>query len=59
MADLLTLSSRIIDSGVSEDPHNRITEELSEVADGIAVVESFSHVILVETAWSGGVRRQR
>ncbi len=49
MADLLTLSSRIIDSGVPEDPQNRITQELSEVADGIAVVESFSHVVAVRT----------
>jgi len=49
MADLLALSSRIIDSGVPEDPQNRITQELSEVADGIAVVESFSHVIAVRT----------
>jgi alkyl sulfatase BDS1-like metallo-beta-lactamase superfamily hydrolase len=50
MADLLTLSSRIIDSGVAEDPHNRITQELSEVADDIALVESFSHSIVVRTA---------
>jgi alkyl sulfatase BDS1-like metallo-beta-lactamase superfamily hydrolase len=49
MADLLTLSSRIIDSGVPEDPHNRITQELSEVADDIAVVESFSHSIVLRT----------
>src|SRR4029079_19244675 len=49
MADLLTLSSRIIDSGVAEDPHNRITQELSEVAADIAVVESFSHSIVVRT----------
>ncbi len=49
MADLLTLSSRIIDSGVAEDPHNRITQELSAVADDIAVVESFSHSIVVRT----------
>ncbi len=49
MADLLTLSSRIIDAGVAEDPHNRITQELSAVADDIAVVESFSHSIVVRT----------
>ena len=53
MADLLTLSSRIIDSGVAEDPHNRITQELSEVAADIAVVESFSHSIVVRT--NGGL----
>jgi alkyl sulfatase BDS1-like metallo-beta-lactamase superfamily hydrolase len=49
MADLLALSSRVIDSGVPEDPHNRITQELSEVADDIAVVESFSHSIVLRT----------
>lgn len=49
MADLLALSSRIIDEGVAEGPVNRITQELSEVADGIAVVESFSHCVLFRT----------
>lgn len=49
MADLLELSSRIIDSGVAEDPQNRVTQELSEVGDDIAVIESFSHVILLRT----------
>ena len=41
MADLLSLSSRVIDSGVVDEPGNRVTNELSEVADGLAVVESF------------------
>ena len=60
MADLLTLSSRIVDSGVAEDPHNRITQELSEVAADIAVVESFSHSIVVRTdGRAGRLRRQR
>ncbi|WP_116995306.1 alkyl sulfatase dimerization domain-containing protein [Desertimonas flava] len=49
MADLLELSSRIVDSGVAENPHNRVTQELSEVTDDIAVIESFSHVVLVRT----------
>ena len=47
MADLLELSARIIDSGVADEPVNRITQELSEIADGVAVVESFSHVVAV------------
>jgi alkyl sulfatase BDS1-like metallo-beta-lactamase superfamily hydrolase len=47
MPDLLALSTRIIDSGVADEPVNRITQELSEVADGIAVVESFSHVVAI------------
>ena len=49
MPDLLSLSSRIIDSGVADEPTNRVTQELSEVADGIAVVESFSHAVAFAT----------
>jgi alkyl sulfatase BDS1-like metallo-beta-lactamase superfamily hydrolase len=47
MADLLALSARAIDGGIYEGPAsvNRVTGELSELADGIAVVESFSHVV--------------
>jgi alkyl sulfatase BDS1-like metallo-beta-lactamase superfamily hydrolase len=45
MADLLALSSRIIDTGVADEPVNRVTHELSELADNLAMVESFSHVI--------------
>lgn len=49
MADLLALSSRIIDTGVADEPVNRVTQELSEVADDIAVVESFSHSVVLRT----------
>jgi alkyl sulfatase BDS1-like metallo-beta-lactamase superfamily hydrolase len=51
MPDLLALSSRYIDEGIYEGPAsvNRVTGELSEVADGIAVVESFSHVVAFRT----------
>jgi alkyl sulfatase BDS1-like metallo-beta-lactamase superfamily hydrolase len=59
MADLLKLSSSIIDgttaissdgvSNVRDLPVNRITGELSEVADGIAMIEAFSHVVLFKT----------
>jgi alkyl sulfatase BDS1-like metallo-beta-lactamase superfamily hydrolase len=49
VADLLDISSRIIDSGVADVPVNRITQELSEVEDGIAVVESFSHIVALRT----------
>jgi glyoxylase-like metal-dependent hydrolase (beta-lactamase superfamily II) len=48
MADLLALSNRVIDSGVVDEPLNRITNELSEVADGLAVVESFSHSVVLD-----------
>ncbi len=52
MADLLALSARIIDAGVYEGPAsvNRVTTELSEVTDGIAVIEAFSHVIAFRTS---------
>src|SRR5690606_11182745 len=49
MADLLELSARIIDSGVADQAVNRVTQELSEVRDDIAVIESFSHVVLGRT----------
>ncbi|MCU0310730.1 MAG: MBL fold metallo-hydrolase [Acidimicrobiales bacterium] len=55
MADLLDLSARFVDAAAGDDPTaelgppNRITLELSEVADGIAVVESFSHVVAFAT----------
>src|SRR5262245_60591203 len=51
MADLLALSARAIDGGIYEGPAsvNRVTGELSELADGIALVESFSHVVAFRT----------
>ncbi len=49
MADLIELSSRIIDSGVAHEPVNRVTEELSELGDGLAIVESFSHSVVLAT----------
>jgi len=48
MADLLSLSSRVIDEGSLDEPVNRISNELSEVADGLAVVESFSHSVVLD-----------
>jgi hypothetical protein len=50
MGDLLDLSARIIDSGVADQPVNRVTNELTELADGLAIVESFSHSIALRTA---------
>ncbi len=43
------LSSRIIDTGNPEPPHNRVLDELFEVEDEVAVVESFSHCWAVKT----------
>ena len=48
MADLLALSSRVIDSGIVDEPVNRITNELSELAEGLAIVESFSHSVVLD-----------
>ncbi len=50
MADLLALSSRIIDDDVLDVPVNRVTNELSELADGLALIESFSHCAAWQTA---------
>ena len=49
MADLLALSSDIIDNGLTDRPFNRVTNELSEIGDGLAVVESFSHSVVVDS----------
>ena len=43
------LSTRIIDSGIVDTPPNRVTQELSELADGVTLIESFSHVVVVDT----------
>jgi glyoxylase-like metal-dependent hydrolase (beta-lactamase superfamily II) len=47
--DILELSSRTIDSGTITEPTNRITNELTELADGLALVESFSHSAVLDT----------
>ena len=49
MADLLALSSEIIDNGLTDRPFNRTSNELSEIGDGLAVVESFSHSVVLDT----------
>jgi len=50
MADLIALSTKVVDSGHAEESVNRTTGELSEIADGLAMVESFSHVV----TWNSG-----
>ena len=47
--DLLALSSRIIDDNITDERVNRVTGELSEISDDLAVVEAFSHVIAFRT----------
>ncbi len=52
MADLLELSARFIDGKETPTelgPVNRITLELSEVADNVAMVEAFSHIVIFRT----------
>jgi alkyl sulfatase BDS1-like metallo-beta-lactamase superfamily hydrolase len=47
--DLLALSAKIIDESRLDIPANRVTQELSELSDGLAIVESFSHSIAFRT----------
>ena len=47
--DPVELSNRIIDTENPEPPHNRVLDELVEVEDEVAVVESFSHCWAVKT----------
>jgi alkyl sulfatase BDS1-like metallo-beta-lactamase superfamily hydrolase len=52
MADLLKLSADVIDGNIGTaeaGPMNRITFELSELKDDVAMVEAFSHAILFKT----------
>ena len=44
----IELSNRIIDTGAGDAP-NRVTNELSELAEGVALVESFSHSVAVDS----------
>ena len=46
---VLDLSARFIDSGRADGPPNRVSHELSELTDGVALVEAFSHVVTVRT----------
>lgn len=51
MADLLALSSQYIDNNEYPGQRNinRTSAELSEIADGIAMMEAFSHVVVLRT----------
>ena len=48
--DLLTFANDVVDQLRNDVPVNRPTNELSVLADDLAVVESFSHVWAVRTA---------
>jgi alkyl sulfatase BDS1-like metallo-beta-lactamase superfamily hydrolase len=52
MADLLGMSEAIIDGKMDAagvGPINRINHQLSEIGDGVAMVEAFSHCVLFQT----------
>ena len=52
MTDLFALSNAVIDEGKGMQdigPINRINHQISPIADGVAVVEAFSHCVLFET----------
>lgn len=49
MPDLLEMSAQYIDAGIADGPVNRVTLELSEVADRVAMVEAFSHVVAFDS----------
>ncbi len=51
MDDLLALSARYIDEDIFEGPGsvNRINMSLSEVADGVGFIESFSNVVALDS----------
>jgi glyoxylase-like metal-dependent hydrolase (beta-lactamase superfamily II) len=45
----LELSTHVIDTGQIPEMINRVTNELSELADDLAIVESFSHCVVWDT----------
>jgi alkyl sulfatase BDS1-like metallo-beta-lactamase superfamily hydrolase len=47
--DPLTLSTRILDSGVIDEAINRVDGTLWELRDGLAIVEGFSHCVVLRT----------
>ena len=46
---VLDLSTRYIDSGRADGPPNRISHDLSELEDNVALIEAFSHMLVVNT----------
>ena len=45
----LELSTKVIDSGIVDQPLNRVTNDITELADNLAIVESFSHSVVWDT----------
>ncbi len=47
--DPVALSTRALDSGTCDELTNRLTQTLTELDDGMAIVESFSHLVAFDT----------
>ncbi len=47
--DPVELSSRVIDTGTADEPTNRVSNLLTEIDDDLAIVESFSHMVVFRT----------
>ena len=45
----LELSEKVLESGNVTEPLNRVTNEISELAPNLAIVESFSHSVVFDT----------
>lgn len=45
----LELSTKVIDSGIVDQALNRVTNDITELADNLAIVESFSHSVVWDT----------
>ena len=45
----IDLSNRVIDSGVVDERLNRVEGDIWELTDNVAIVESFSHCVTVNT----------
>jgi alkyl sulfatase BDS1-like metallo-beta-lactamase superfamily hydrolase len=45
----IELSTKVIDSGIVDQPLNRVDNEITELATDLAIVESFSHSVVWDT----------
>ena len=45
----IELSTKVIDTGIVDQPLNRVTNDITELADNLAIVESFSHSVVWDT----------
>lgn len=45
----IELATLVIDSGVATESVNRITNEITELREGLAIVESFSHCVVFDS----------